>query len=130
MRAPRRHKGELASEVLASLARAHAPVTPAQVQADIPGDLAYTTVMTTLVRLTASGALTRTAVGRGYAYALAAPVQALGSHRAAHQMRRLLDGQRDRATVLRRFVAELKPGDEQILHDLLDGAHEHGDEPR
>ena len=38
----------------------------------------------------------------------------------AHQMLKLLDEEADRASVLTRFVAELKPEDEQLLTDLLE----------
>jgi hypothetical protein len=37
----------------------------------------------------------------------------------ARQMTRLLDGGADRALALARFVAELRPEDEQLLIDLL-----------
>ena len=47
----RRERGELANEVVAAVTGADRPLTPAEVQAELGDDLAYTTVMTTLSRL-------------------------------------------------------------------------------
>jgi predicted transcriptional regulator len=115
-----RRKGALEQEVLAALAAAGRPLTAAEVLADLGDGLAYTTVMTTLSRLHAKGALTRQHSGRAYAYSLdggdAASVRASVT---AHRMRRLLEAGSDRAGVLARFVAELPPEDEQLLAALL-----------
>ena len=117
-----RARGSLESEILACLATAGQPLTPAQVQAEIGGDLAYTTVMTTLSRLYAKGALERAATGRAYAYTLFGGTDLARSNMTAHQMLKLLDEEADRASVLTRFVAELKPEDEKLLTDLLERA--------
>ena len=64
-----RARGSLEREVLMCLAAAGRPLTAADVQAEI-GGLAYTTVMTTLSRLHAKGAIERTLRGRAYEYTL------------------------------------------------------------
>src|SRR5439155_1537435 len=64
----RRARGTLEQEVVAALAAAHEPMTPAQVRDHLGRDLAYTTVMTVLARLSDKGLVTRERVGRAYAY--------------------------------------------------------------
>ena len=114
-----RRRGALEQEVLACLAAAGQPLTVADVQAELGGDLAYTTVLTALSRLHAKGALTREPAGRGYAYALPADPAAMGAAVTARRMSRLLDSREDRAGVLARFVADLSPEDERLLTELL-----------
>jgi predicted transcriptional regulator len=75
--------------------------------------------MTTLTRLFEKGALQRETVGRAYAYSLPADPAAVQSAVAALRMRRVLDAGEDRAGVLARFVADLRPEDERLLADLL-----------
>jgi predicted transcriptional regulator len=110
----RRERGDLENEVLAALAVADRPLTPAEVQAALGRDLAYTTVMTTLSRLHDKDAVTRCRTGRAYAYALADESTA-----AARRMRRVLDGGSDRSGVLARFLDELDPADVPVLQRLL-----------
>ena len=105
------------------VAAAPAPQTVAEVAAAVPGSTAYTTVMTTLTRLHDKGALTRVPEGRGFVYALATSPQSVDAALTARQMHRLLQGQGRRDDVLARFVAELEPGDEQVLMELL-AAHD------
>lgn len=119
-----RARGALEREVLTCLAVARSPLTAGQVQAELGGDLAYTTVMTTLSRLYAKRALERTPAGRAYAYTLAGGARGARSNMTAHQMLKLLDEHSDRAGVLTRFVAELDPEDEKLLLRLLDQASE------
>jgi predicted transcriptional regulator len=114
-----RPRGRLEAEVLTCLAVAGRGLTPAEVQADLGGDLAYTTVMTTLSRLHAKGALDRDPDGRAYRYRLVGGTDGARSNMTAHQMLRLLDEQGDHAGVLTRFVAELSPEDERVLTRLL-----------
>jgi predicted transcriptional regulator len=123
-----RPRGALERQVLASLAVADHPLTVAEVLAELGGDLAYTTVMTTLTRLHSKGALVREQIGRAYTYTVAGDAQAMGSSVTAQRMRRLLEAGDDRAGVLTRFVAGLRPEDEQLLAALL-AATEHP-EPR
>jgi predicted transcriptional regulator len=114
-----RPRGALEREVLGCLAAAGQPLSPGEVRAELGGDLAYTTVMTTLSRLHAKGALTRQRAGRGYAYGLPGGPDAAQASMTAHRMLALLDSGEDRAGVLSRFVADLRPEDEELLNDLL-----------
>jgi predicted transcriptional regulator len=116
---PARSRGALEREIIALLAAAGRPVTPADVRAELPGDLAYTTVMTTLSRLHAKGAIERTQQGRAYAYSLTGGAATARANVTAHQMLKLLDRDSDRAAVLARFVDDLQPEDEALLADLL-----------
>lgn len=93
------------------------PATPAEVQAAVAPDLAYTTVMTILTRLWQKGRLTREPRGRAFAYS---PVETEAEHRA-QVMRNTLDDANDRAAVLSQFVGSLKPGDAKLLRRLLGG---------
>ncbi|MET8954793.1 BlaI/MecI/CopY family transcriptional regulator [Streptomyces sp. NPDC004393] len=115
--AGRRARGELESDVLAALWAADGPTTARQVQERLPGDLAYTTVLTILSRLYDKGMLVRHRAGRGYAYE---PARDEASH-TAHRMHSLLEGGSDREAVLARFVSELSARDERMLHELLSG---------
>lgn len=122
-----RRRGALEQEVLASLAAAGRPLTVGDVLADLGAGLAYTTVMTTLSRLHAKGALTRELSGRAYAYSLPADPSSVGASITARRMSRLLDSGEDRADVLARFVADLGPDDERLLTSLLtDGGRDGG----
>lgn len=114
-----RRRGALEQEVLSCLAVAARPRTVAEVQAELGGDLAYTTVLTALSRLHAKGALSRQPAGRGYAYAAPADPAAVGSSVTARRMSQLLHSGDDHAGVLARFVADLSPADERLLTELL-----------
>ncbi|MFF4211348.1 BlaI/MecI/CopY family transcriptional regulator [Streptomyces sp. NPDC001796] len=121
----RRARGELESGVLAALWAADGPLTAREVRERLPGDLAYTTVLTILSRLYDKGMLVRHREGRGYAYA---PARDEASH-TAERMHTLLEGGADREAVLTRFVSELSGEDEQLLQRLLaghDGPHPEG----
>lgn len=123
----RRPRGSLEREVLTAVAAGQGPQTVAEVSAAVTGATAYTTVMTTLGRLYEKGALRRERQGRGFVYSLATTPQSVNAALAARQMHRLLAGEGRREDVLARFVAELDPGDEQLLLELLgtqDGAPE------
>ena len=114
-----RQRGGLEREILACLAAAARPMSPGEVRAELGDQLAYTTVMTTLSRLHAKGAVSRAPAGRGFAYELrGGPADAQASM-TARRMLALLHGGGDRAGVLSRFVADLSPEDEQMLSDLL-----------
>ncbi|MFI6465960.1 BlaI/MecI/CopY family transcriptional regulator [Streptomyces sp. NPDC050528] len=121
----RRARGELESGVLAALYGADEPQTARQVRERLPGDLAYTTVLTILSRLYDKGMLVRHRAGRGYAYA---PARDEATH-TAERMRSLLEHGTDREAVLTRFVSELSAQDEELLQRLLsghDGPHPDG----
>lgn len=115
----RRARGTLEDEVLAAVSSATGPRTVASVLESLDGSAAYTTVMTTLVRLCDKGYLVRSRHGRGYAYTLAAPAQSIHAAVTARQMARLLAREGRRSDVLARFVAELEPGDDDLLRALL-----------
>jgi predicted transcriptional regulator len=115
----RRPRGDLEREVLACLGAAPGPLTVGAVLEQLDTGLAYTTVLTTLSRLHEKGILTREPAGRAYAYRLAGEPGTLDSFVTAQRMRRLLDSGPDRAGVLARFVADLRPEDERLLADLL-----------
>jgi len=116
--AARRPPGELEASVLAALwAAGGRALTPAEVQRDLGTTLARTTITTILARLHDKGSVSRTRVGRGYAYV---PVQD-SPGLAARRMRTELDksAEDDRGTVLARFVSGLGPDDEAVLRALL-----------
>jgi predicted transcriptional regulator len=106
--------------VLACLAVARGPLTPAQVRDELGHDTAYTTVMTTLSRLHDKQVLERSPAGRAYAYSIVGRPQDAPQTMIAHQMHKLLDGQTDRAGVLTRFVDQLDSSDEKLLTRLLE----------
>ena len=114
-----RPRGALERDVLACLAAAGRPMSPGEVRADLGDELAYTTVMTTLSRLHAKGALSRQQAGRGYVYALPGGPDGAQASMTAHRMLQLLNTGGDRAGVLSRFVADLRPEDEELLTGLL-----------
>jgi predicted transcriptional regulator len=118
----RRPRGILEQEVVAALAASLDPMTPAQVRDQLGGDLAYTTVMTVLARLSDKGLVTRQRAGRAYAYTAVRDEAEV----TARQMQRLLDAGDDRAAVLSRFVGVLSDDDERLLIDLLRRAEEYG----
>ncbi|MEU1311306.1 BlaI/MecI/CopY family transcriptional regulator [Streptomyces cinnamoneus] len=113
----RRASGALEGEVLAALQRAGAPLTPREVQATLPGELTYSTVVTILTRLHGKEVLTRTPRGRAYAYAPLTDEAGL----AARRMHKILDGRTDREVVLSRFADGLTEADEELLRQLLSG---------
>jgi predicted transcriptional regulator len=105
----------LAAEVLSVLQSAERALTPGEVIERLGGDLAYSTVVTTLSRLHAKGTLTRTRRSRAYAYAPVADAAGM----AARRMRQVLEGEPDRDAVLTRFVGELPPRDEALVRRLF-----------
>jgi predicted transcriptional regulator len=119
----RRARGTLEQEVVAALAASPRPMTPAEVRDQVGPDLAYTTVMTVLARLSEKGLVTRKRVGRAYAYRAVRDEAEI----TARQMQRLLDTGDDRAAVLSRFVGVLSDDDEQLLIELLHRAEGLGD---
>jgi predicted transcriptional regulator len=121
-RARGRPRGALEDEIIACLAAAGRPLSPADVRAELGDRLAYTTVMTTLARLHAKGALTREEAGRGYVYALQDGPDEAHASMTARRMLRLLQSGRDRESVLARFVADLDEDDERMLAELLSGS--------
>jgi predicted transcriptional regulator len=107
-------------EVLTALWSAGRPLVPGEVLAVLGGDLAYTSVMTILVRLHEKGVVERSRVGRAYAYR---PVVE-ESELISREVRHLLDRGSDRRSVLQGFLDGLTPEDAAALRDLLAA---HGD---
>jgi predicted transcriptional regulator len=71
--------GPLEQRVLDCLWRRKAPLSVREVRGALGGDLAYTTVMTTLDRLFKKGLLEREADGRAFRYAARASREAYGA---------------------------------------------------
>ncbi|PPS90991.1 BlaI/MecI/CopY family transcriptional regulator [Streptomyces sp. MH60] len=113
----RRPAGELEAAVMAALWAAGVPLTAGRLQNELGFGLARTTVATILTRLHEKGVVSRERQGRGFAYF---PVQDAPGL-TARRMHTELDRDDDRETVLARFVAQLNPGDERVLRQLLDG---------
>jgi predicted transcriptional regulator len=120
MSAAGRRRGALEQEVVACLAATGRSMTAGEVQAELGGELAYTTVLTALSRLHAKGALGREPAGRAFAYSLPTDPAAVDASMTARRMSRLLEAGKDRAGVLARFVADLSPADERLLAELLE----------
>jgi predicted transcriptional regulator len=119
----RRQRGGLEHEVIAVLAAHGGAMTPGQVREALAAELAYTTVMTVLTRLSDKGLVTRRRAGRAFAYQAVLDQDEI----TARQMQRLLDTRDDRAAVLARFVGTLSDDDERLLVDLLRQTGEAGD---
>lgn len=115
----RRGPGELEGEVLAALWTSGEPLTPAEVRDLLPGDLAYTTILTILRRLYDKDLVVRERVegSRAFAYA---PVMDQAEH-AAEQMHAHLGASTDRDAVLARFLGRLDARDRRTLSTLLRG---------
>lgn len=108
--------GALEAAVLEQVWAASDGATPRMVLEAIPGDLAYTTVMTILNRLWRKGILERERDGRAYRYR---PVVS-ESELVASRMSDALGVASDRPATLSRFVEDLSADDEALLRDLLD----------
>jgi len=125
-RSARRPAGGLEAEVLAALWASGRPLTPREVQRELGGELAYTTVMTALTRLHDKGTVDRRRAGRAYAYTPVLDQAGI----AASRMREVLDDGHDRRAVLAHFVGSLSVQDERLLSELLRDAradeHEQG----
>ncbi|WP_326566126.1 BlaI/MecI/CopY family transcriptional regulator [Amycolatopsis rhabdoformis] len=113
----RRAPGELEAEVLAVLWEVGEPVSATEVQERLGDSLAYTTVVTILSRLFEKGVATREKHGRSFAYSPVDDEPGL----AARRMRKVLDAETDRPSVLAKFVSNLSADDEQLLRGLLRG---------
>ena len=111
----RRGRGELESEVLASLWASDQPLTPAQVQQSLDPALAYNTVQTILIRLLDKGLVVRETRGRGHCYR---PTRG-EADLAAERMHALLGRGGDHTAVLQRFLGALDASDEAVLRQLL-----------
>ncbi|GAA3192410.1 BlaI/MecI/CopY family transcriptional regulator [Actinocorallia longicatena] len=111
----RRGWGALEAEIMAALAASDTALGAGELREILDPPPAYTTVLTALSRLHDKGAVTRDRSGRGHVYSFQRDEAAL----RAVQMRRLLEGGKDKARVLARFVDELSPEHERLLQRLL-----------
>jgi predicted transcriptional regulator len=114
---PRRRPGELEGDILAALWAAAEPLSPTEVQAAVPGELAYNTVHTILTRLYEKKLVERVRAGRSTVYRPTKDAAEL----AVIQMRAALGRGSDRGAVLQRFVTSLDAADEAALRALLTG---------
>jgi predicted transcriptional regulator len=112
----KRSMGELEGALMDILWDRGGWLTPGEVHASLDdSSLAYTTVMTILVRLWRKGRLERQRDGRAYAYH---PVVTREQY-AATRMEDVLAQARDRAAVLSRFLDGMDPADRAQLRRLL-----------
>ena len=113
----RRAPGELEAETLAALWASDHPLTAAEVQAQLGGELAATTVITILGRLVAKDMVVRSRADseRVFRYA---PTHERAEH-AAEQMFAFLGTGDDRRAVLARFLGRLSAADRRAIADLL-----------
>ena len=81
MEAERRGRGDLKQQVLSVLLAADKAMTPGQVRDAIDADVAYTTVMTVLNRLSEQGLAARRRTGRAYAYTAVVDRAEVTAHR-------------------------------------------------
>ena len=109
--------GELEATVMDLLWEQGGWLTPGEVHRLVGRQppLAYTTVMTILVRLWQKGRLERQRDGRAFAYK---PRQSKAEY-AASRMGEVLVGVEDRSSTLSHFLAGLQPGDRAQLRRLL-----------
>ena len=110
----RRAAGQLETGVLAALWAAGGPLTAAQIQDALGGDLAYNTVHTVVTRLAGKGLISRAPGRRGAWVPAADPAD-----QAARLMAEVLGRGADRSAVLQRFVTTLSPADEAELRTIL-----------
>lgn len=109
--------GQLEAQVMGVLWDHGGWMTPGEVHAVLEREraLAYTTVMTVLVRLCRKGRVERERDGRAFAYH---PVQTREQY-AAERMRELLAGAGDRAEALVHFVGSIDGTERDQLRRLL-----------
>nr|BFD81047.1 hypothetical protein StreXyl84_04480 [Streptomyces sp. Xyl84] len=105
------------SEVLAALWSTERPLTPAEIQLELGGDLAYNTVHTILKRLYDKGLVLREVDGRRGAYRPAKNAAEL----TAQAMHEALDRGPDPIAALQQFVTGLSAEEERALRELLAG---------
>ena len=111
--------GELEAQVMDVLWDAGEWLTPGEVHEVLARSrsIAYTTVMTILVRLWQKGRAERRREGRAYAYF---PTATRDEH-AATRMRDVLDSAGDHGAALTHFLQSLPPGDRARLRRILQG---------
>lgn len=121
----KRPDGALEQDVLRVLWAADRPLLPGELNERLDGGYAYTSVATILTRLQAKGLVTRTQVGRAFAYRAVVDEPDL----AARRIDELLASSSDRAQVLSRFISALSVKEAKAVRALLDdvaAAEQHG----
>ena len=111
-----RESGGLESEVLATLWALGEPATPAAVRQAMDTSLAYTTIMTILVRLWQKGLVEREKVGRAYSYVPCVS----DAHLTAERMHVQLETSSDKRAALAEFVGSLSQSEERLLRQLIE----------
>ena len=116
---PRLAAGELERRVLEVLWSDESPITARDVHTVLAQHrrIAYTTVMTTLVRLWEKGDLRRELRGKAFVYS---PV-ATSEERVATRMREVLAATEDSTAALAHFIGGLAPAERRSLQRLLKG---------
>jgi predicted transcriptional regulator len=109
--------GPLEQRMLELLWRRRRASSVREVQASLPGDLAYTTVMTTLDRLYKKGLLQREREGRAYRYAPRTSREVFAAGRLRAWLERLL-GRRSARPVLSTLVDAVGEHDRALLPEL------------
>jgi predicted transcriptional regulator len=112
----KRPDGVLEHDVLRALWGATEPLLPTAVRDVVPGDLAYTSIATTLTRLHAKGLVERSAIGRAFAYRAVVSESDL----AARRMTDVLTGTTDRDAVLAGLVSNLTKAERKALRAFLE----------
>ncbi|WP_328744185.1 BlaI/MecI/CopY family transcriptional regulator [Streptomyces sp. NBC_00285] len=111
----RRSAGELEAAVLAALWAVEHPRTPAEIQVELGGRLAYNTVHTILRRLYGKGLVLRDVDGRRGAYRPARDEAEM----TAQAMHEALDRGADPIAALQHFVTGLTTEESRALRKLL-----------
>lgn len=110
--------GELEAKVMEVLWSHDGAMKPGEVHKQLARgrELAYTTVMTILVRLWGKGLLERQREGRAYVYR---PVESRAAY-AARRMREILESAGSQAEALASFVESMTRSDRARLRRLLE----------
>jgi predicted transcriptional regulator len=112
----RRPDGALEHDVLQVLWSADGPLSPAEINERLDAGYAYTSIATILTRLQTKGLVTRTPIGRAFAYEAAVGEAEL----AARRIGELLDSSTDRTQVLANFIDTLSPRELKAVKSMLD----------
>ena len=118
--------GPLEQRVLDYLWRRRAPVTVREAHAALGGQLAYTTVMTTLDRLFKKGLLDREPDGRAFRYAPRATREAFGASQVRALLTRFFSRGSEPAPLLASLVDAVGEHDRALLPELARLVREKG----
>jgi predicted transcriptional regulator len=113
-----RDVGPLEERVLELLWQRPAGLSVREAREALPGDLAHTTVMTTLDRLYKKGLLARVRDGRGYRYAAVTSREDLAASILRRWLDRLLGRHRNVRPLLSTLVDAVGDRDRELLPEL------------